>query len=109
MAAVSTFTRHKSKDPRLTDILLLKEDFCKLSRTEWLESYIPMDFNVADLPSKNKMDQLMELLISSGYKKENIQVIDLNSVEWKDKIDTQTMSRRLIKTTKHMSDPNKSK
>ena len=109
MAAVSTFLGHRSKDPRMTDILLTKEDFCNNTRTEWHESYIPTDFNPADLPSRKKLDQLMQILIDSGYKKENIQVIDLNTEEWRSKIDTKTMSRRLIQTTRFMKDPNKSK
>ena len=109
MAAVSTFLGHRSKDPRMTDILLTKEDFCNNTRTEWHESYIPTDFNPADLPSRKKLDQLMQILIDSGYKKENIQVIDLNTEEWRSKIDTKTMSIRLIQTTRFMKDPNKSK
>ena len=108
-AAMNVFTNMKSRDPRLTEILMLKQDIDIRIPTVSRSSYINTKLNPADLISRGLVQELIELLLRAGYHRSDIILIDLDTPEWTQRIDTRIMSQRLIDTTRDMKDPNKSK
>ena len=108
-AAMNVFTNMKSRDPRLTEILMLKQDIDIRIPTVSRSSYINTKLNPADLISRGLVQELIELLLRAGYHRSDIILIDLDTPEWIQRIDTRIMSQRLIDTTHDMMDPNKSK
>ena len=108
-AAMNVFTNMKSRDPRLTEILMLKQDIDIRIPTVSRSSYINTKLNPADLISRGLVQELIELLLRAGYHRSDIILIDLDTPEWTQRIDTRIMSQRLVNTTHDMMDPNKSK
>ena len=94
MAAMNTFMSMKSRDPRLTDILLLKQDIDTRVPTVSRSSYINTKFNPGDLISRGLVQEMIDLLRRAGYQKSDIVIVDLDSPEWVQRIDTSVMSQR---------------
>ena len=107
-AAVHALSRHRSKDPRFTDIILLRKDFCDNTKTVFGMHYVPTDENPADLPSRGKIRELVESLQSRGWNRKDIAVVDLADSTWSKRLHLSEISERLISTSKDMQDPNKS-
>ena len=88
---------------------MLKQDIDIRIPTVSRSSYINTKLNPADLISRGLVQELIELLLRAGYHRSDIILIDLDTPEWTQRIDTRIMSQRLIDTTRDMMDPNKSK
>ena len=68
-AAMNTFTNMKSRDPRMTDILLLKQDIETSIYTVSRLPYINTKFNPGDLISRGLVQEMIDLLLRAGYRK----------------------------------------
>ena len=107
-AAVHALSRHRSKDPRFTDIILMRKDFCDNTKTAFGMHYVPTVENPADLPSRGKIRELVESLQTRGWNRKDIAVINLADSTWSRRLHLSVISERLISTTIDMQDPNKS-